>query len=168
MAKSNLAYKETEFEFMAIPEYERNSNLRIRTVKTTDTEKTVRTAKKTKSKAKLHKRTNLALFLLAAVAFLVLTRGVMITERIDRIEEKRDALNQMIASNQKAQIEIDSALNLKNVEEIATQRLNMARPEKNQTVYIKIEQKDSVEKKETPDAVDAVTNFFGALKAYLD
>ena len=120
MAKSNLAYKETEFEFVAMPEFERNSNLRIRAVKTTAKENNVKTVKRTKSRAKLHKKTNLALFLLAIVAFMVLSRGVMITEKIDRIEEKRDALNQMIASNQKTQIEIDSALNLKNVEEIAT------------------------------------------------
>lgn len=168
MAKSNLAYKETEFSYMVMPETERNSNLRIRSVKTQNKVENEKTVRKTKSKAKLHKKTNLSLFFLAVIAFLVLSRGVMITEKIDRIEEKREALNKMIASNQKTQIEIDSALNLKNVEEIATQRLNMARPEKHQTVYIKIDQKDSVEKTESPDAVDAVSNFFGTLKAYLD
>ncbi len=168
MAKSNLAYKETELSYVAVPVTNRNSNLRIRAVKNESADSRQGTARKAKSKAKLHKKTNVALVFLAAIAFFVLSRGVMITEKIDRIEEKRANLNQMIALNQKTQIEIDSALNLKNVEEIATQKLNMARPEKYQTVYIKIDQQEGVEKTETPDAVDAVNNFFGALKAYLD
>lgn len=168
MAKSNLAYNETEFNYSAYPDFERNSNLRIKPVKEETSINKAVIAKKNKAKAKAHKKANLALVLMAVIAFMVLCRGVMITEKIDKIEEKKELLNRTIAQNQKTQIEIDSALNLKNVEEIATGRLNMARPEKHQTVYIKIEQQDGVEKTDTPDAVDAVSNFFGALKAYLD
>ena len=44
----------------------------------------------------------------------------------------------------------------------------MARPEKNQTIYIKIQQDGVVEKTDSSLPTKAVTNFLGMLKAYLD
>jgi len=171
MAKSNLAYNESHFvysDYGATVREERRSNLRIKPVRKTDIKETVSAANKPRTKAKAKKKSNLALVVLAAVAFLVLCRGVMITEQIDRVEKKRAELNALTTANEKTQIEIDSATNLKNVEEIATTRLNMARPEKNQTVYIKIEQPDVVEKIDGSGNVDSVSDFFGTLQAYLD
>lgn len=170
MVRSNLAYDETKFgyAYSAVPEREHTSNLRIRTAPKTKTSQKIKQAPKSKAKIKAHKKANLALVLLAAVAFLVLCRGVMITEKSDRLETKKEELKAITTANQKTQIEIDSALNLKNVEDVATNRLNMARPEKHQTVYIKIEQDDVVEKTDGAGAKEAVTEFFGMLKAYLD
>ena len=169
MARSNLAYDELNFgyEYNAVPKREHSSNLRIRHVQNDEPEKS-KPANKIRTNAKAKKRANLSLVLLALAAFLVLCRGVAITEKSDQLDKRRKELDAIITSNQKAQIEIDSALNLKNVEEIASTRLNMARPEKNQTIYIKIAQNDFVEKTDAANAQDAVSDFFGALKAYLD
>ena len=98
----------------------------------------------------------------------MLYRGVIITEKCDTVETKRELLEQMQTTNQKTQLEIDASLNLKNVEDVAVTKLNMARPEKNQTIYIKIQQDGVVEKTDSSLPTKAVTNFLGMLKAYLD
>lgn len=169
MARGNLAYDETKYgyEYNTALQPKRSSNIRIKPVRNTTPEETVKVATKAKKKTQ-SKKINTALVMLVAVAFMVLCRGVAITEKTDLLEKRKGDLDKIIAANQKTQIEIDSALNLKNVEQIATNELNMARPEKYQTVYIKVEQKDMVEKTEGNENSNPVTGFFSSLKAYLD
>ncbi len=165
MSRSNLAFEQKEF-FTA--DEIRYSNLRIKTSQTAPSmpleEKTV----KAKASKKQKRSSAFAMGILVVMAFLVLCRGAMITEKYDKLEEKKAYLEQLQTTNQKLQIEIDSALSLKNVEDAAVTKLNMARPEKNQTVYIKIQQDGVVEKTDNSSPTKAVTNFLGMLKAYLD
>lgn len=161
MSRTNLAYDEREFYTTD----KRFSNLRIKTVQTKKAEEPQKAvAKKTRKKSSL----SFPVILLVLMAFLVLYRGVIITEKCDTVETKRELLEQMQTTNQKTQLEIDASLNLKNVEDVAVSKLNMARPEKNQTVYIKIQQDGVVEKTDSSLPTKAVTNFLGMLKAYLD
>ena len=95
--------------------------------------------KKTKTKAKAKISTIFMIAFLAAAAFLVLFRGVMITEKCNQIEKKEKELTDTVAVNQKMQLEIDQSLDLKKVESVATEKLGMRRPEKYQTVYVNLE-----------------------------
>ncbi|MBR2500594.1 MAG: cell division protein FtsL [Clostridia bacterium] len=161
MSRTNLAYDEREF----YTQDKYYSNLRIKTVQAKTIEEPQKVAaKKTRKKTSL----SLPVILLVLMAFLVLYRGVIITEKCDTVETKRELLEQMQTTNQKTQLEIDASLNLKNVEDVAVTKLNMARPEKNQTIYIKIQQDGVVEKTDSSLPTKAVTNFLGMLKAYLD
>lgn len=179
MAKSNLAYDEQRYNYNRLSyghnmnyateaERERYSNLRIRPAQQITVEKARKQTSKTRVKPKKKSAINVLLVVLAIAAFFVLCRGVMITEKFEDVEAKRGLLKEMQTTNQKTQIEIDSALNLKNVEDVAQNRLNMGRPEKHQTVYIKIAQDDVVEKTDHSSPVEAVGDFFGSIKAYLD
>ena len=167
MARGNLAYDENiySYGYNTVIDTERKSNIRIKSVKKTAPKEAVKAVPKTKRKAK---KTNFALVMLVAIAFMVLCRGVAITEKTDLLERKHKELEAILAANEKTQIEIDSALNLKNVEDKAVNELNMARPEKHQTVYIKIDQQDVVEKTEKTNNASHAIGFFGTLKAYLD
>lgn len=95
-------------------------------------------------------RARLAVFFsilfVATAAFAVLCRGVMITESTNRLEKKRKELSDMESTNRRMEMEIEHSLDLKTVENAATERLGMRQPEKYQTVYVNLEQVDHVEK----------------------
>lgn len=123
-------------------------------------------------KAKLRARLSMifSILMVAAAAFAVLYRGVIITETTNRIEKKEKELTNLVASNQKLQMEIDHALDLKTVEEAATQRLGMRQPEKYQTVYVNLDQVDHVEKISSGETgqQSKLSAFFNSVKEYLD
>lgn len=125
--------------------------------------------KKTKTKAKAKISTIFMIAFLAAAAFLVLFRGVMITEKCNQIEKKEKELTDTVAVNQKMQLEIDQSLDLKKVESVATEKLGMRRPEKYQTVYVNLEQVDYVEKTSGHAAGGInILGLFNTIKEYLD
>lgn len=164
-----MAYSDRHLEYAKTnaPEREYGSKVRIKSVRSegmgTEGKTQSRKARKTKKSAVL------TILVIAVAAFLVLCRGVIITEKCNEIDKKKSELENTITTNQKMQLEIDKSLNLKNVEEIATNKLNMARPEKYQTIYIKIQQQDFVEKTNgSPDRINAFVDFFDTLKVYLD
>ncbi len=83
--------------------------------------------------------------LLCLVAFAILFRYSTIVERDHQLETLKEEYNAIADENKRLQVEIDSALNLSNVEQIAMNELGMAKPEKYQTVYVDIKGDDYVE-----------------------
>lgn len=159
-SRNNLAYDhsyETEY-----PSYQpkTQSNIRIKTSKSEETAS--------------RKRANTAgfvkLLLLATFAFVVLLRGVMITEKATDINQKSNDYQALMTANEKLRFEIDRSLDLNNVENIARNELGMRRAEKYQTVYINIEQTDYVEKvaKNNFNPVDHIVQAANYLLAYSD
>ncbi len=112
----------------------------------------------------------LSLFLIVGFAFIVLLRGVMITDKATNIDIKRENLNVLITSNEKLQFEIDRSLDLDNVETIARNELGMRRAEKYQTIYLNLEQTDYVEKVAKNEFAPAsrFLELTSSLMAYLD
>ncbi len=158
--RNNLAY---DYSYTtAYPSYmpQKQSNVRIKV--------------STKKQKVAQKRANalglLKIFLVVSLAFVVLYRGVVITDKAATVDAKRSELEALITSNEKLQFEIDRALDLDTVEDIARNQLGMRRAEKYQTIYINLEQTDYVEKvaeKEFSPAsqvAELVTN----LRAYID
>ncbi len=125
-----------------------------------------------KRRAKIRARLSaiFSIVLLMMAAFFVLYRGVLITESTNQIEKKEKELSNLIASNQKLQMEIGHALDLKTVEEAATERLGMRQPEKYQTVYVNLDQVDHVEKisGQEIEEENKLAAFFNEAKEYLD
>jgi len=132
-SRSNLAY-EQNVEHAYRPQH--NSNVRIHV--------------SNKKAPARHKNSQFAsiirILVVACLAFTVLYRGVLITDKTTVIAEKQANLQALIASNEKLQVEIDRALDLNNVETIARTELGMRPAEKYQTIYLDLEQVDFVEK----------------------
>ncbi len=112
----------------------------------------------------------LKVLLVVCCAFLVLYRGVMITDRSNAVNQKKASLEALVTSNEKLQFEIDRSLDLDNVEAIARDELGMRRAEKYQTVYLDLEQADYVEKvaKNQFSPASRIAEFFSGMVAYLD
>lgn len=160
-SRTNLAYDHCMEAPYSVGLPKEQSNVRIRV------------SAKTKEQAVTKKAHALGLgkiLIVALFAFLVLCRGVMITDKSAAVAEKKAELNALITSNEKLQVEIDRALDLKNIEAIAVNELGMRRAEKYQTVYVELAQADFVEKTVRKDylssgrTADAVTG----IVAYMD
>jgi len=110
------------------------------------------------------------IMLVVSLAFVVLLRGVMLTDKTATVEKKQAELQALIASNEKLQVEIDSALDLDKVEDIARNELGMHPAEKNQTIYINLEQVDYVERVAGShfSLFDGMKSFLAGLVAYFD
>ena len=100
--------------------------------------------------------------LLCVVAFAVLFRYSAIVERDHQLETLKEEYNAIADENKRLQVEIDSALNLNNVEQIAMSQLGMAKPEKYQTVYVNIKGDDYVEMEEEAEEAPSEGNQFYA------
>lgn len=126
---------------------------------------------KTKAKAKPRRA---GAFFMAAIlvigAFLVLYRAASITMLTNEVGKKQKELADLQAANQQTQLELDRSLDLKKVEEVATQKLGMRRPEKYQTVYVDINNADYVEHtaKDSGGLLSTIGGFFQGIKEYLD
>ena len=94
----------------------------------------------------------------------------MLTEKTATVEKKQAELQALIAGNEKLQVEIDRALDLSKVENIARNELGMHPAEKNQTIYINLEQVDYVERVAGShfSLFDGMKSFLGGLVAYFD
>jgi len=159
-SRSNLAYDHYVANPYPVQHPQTQSNVRIRVSKTK--QQVAQRQAKLLSMAKI--------LLVASLAFLVLYRGVIITDTCNAVEQKQNTLNALITSNEKLQVEIDRSLDLDNIETIARDQLGMRRAEKYQTIYIDLEQVDYVEKtaKSEFSPTSHVSEFFSGLMAYLD
>lgn len=161
-AKSNLAYesRSAAVSYPTKAPYTPSPNIRIKV--------------STKKQQVAQKRANLtslvSVVAVMALAFIVLLRGLMITDKCAAVEQKQAELNALITSNEKLQYEIDRSLDLKNVEAIARDQLGMRRAEKYQTVYLDLPQTDYVEKVATGEfsLFGRIGSFFSSIIAYLD
>ncbi len=157
-SRSNLAYDNSYRATTPtyIPSTQSNVRIKVSTQ--------MATQKRTKANGML------SLLLIVGFAFIVLLRGVMITDKATNVDAKREELNALITSNEKLQFEIDRSLDLNNVETIARNELGMRRAEKYQTIYLNLEQTDYVEKVAKNEFAPAsrFMELTSSLMAYLD
>lgn len=160
----NLAYnyQSTTPAPMQKPHKNPNSNIRIKN--------TQKNKSKSAIKPKYDYSVILRVALIALFAFFVLYRGVIITDKTNQLSEKKKELANLQAKNEKLQVEIEKSLDLARIEEIASEKLNMRRPEKYQIVYINLDRTDFVEKADgtASSAKDKATKLFNSIKSYLD
>lgn len=86
-----------------------------------------------------------------AIAFCLVSREVSLYEKSSEVSRLESRLEQVQTDAKQAKIAAESAIDLKKIEEVATTKFGMSRPEKNQTAYINIQQGDYVEKSAKKD-----------------
>lgn len=83
--------------------------------------------------------------MLAVCAAFMISRNVAVYESRNEVESLQKELNQLKEYSSQKAFELDQNLDLELIEETATKKLNMARPEKYQIVYVNIKQDDVTE-----------------------
>lgn len=113
--------------------------------KKTSTAKKV--SKKTKAKAKMQPRTKIILY--AVIGFVILFgisyRNSLITESFNEKEKLKSNLSSIQKENEQLKVNIESSLNLNNVEQMAKDMLGMQKLDNNQKVYVSLPKKDYIE-----------------------
>ena len=107
------------------------------------------TAKKTNKK---NVRSNiLSIFVITALAFVLLARYAIITEKTTRLTKLRaeyETANSLVVQKE---FDLEREVDLQKIEETATNKLGMQRPEKSQLVYITMDNSDYTEVSQTSD-----------------
>ncbi|MDD6483746.1 MAG: hypothetical protein PUF72_04110 [Clostridiales bacterium] len=102
-----------------------------------------------KANAKARKR---AVGYIAAIAVLALSAGFMIStfvavhETKDEVAALEETLGDLQAQTSQKAFDLEHAIDLDEVEKIASERLGMQRPEKYQTIYVNVRREDEVQK----------------------
>jgi cell division protein FtsL len=126
----------------------------------------IRRAKKKKMQAVAARRAEkmknvrkmVAVICVALMAFFMVSKYVAVYETQKEIESLAKQLSGAEAITKQKTHELEQSIDLKTVEEIATTRLGMQRPEKYQMVYLNVKQDDVAEV--TADTVEGIRNRF--------
>lgn len=96
-------------------------------------------------KAKLNFRLIFMILLLSVSAYFMISKHVMVFETEQEIQSLEKELSKLESYTSQKVFELEQSVDLTTVEEEATTRLKMQRPEKYQTVYVNIKQDDVTE-----------------------
>jgi len=103
--------------------------------------------KKAKAKTKMKPKVRLALYI--AIGFVVLFgisyRNSLIAESFNEKESKKQELSSIQKENEQLKVNIESSLNLNNVEQMAKEMLGMQKLDNSQKVYVSLPKKDYIE-----------------------
>lgn len=103
--------------------------------------------KKVKAKSKMKPKVKLALYI--AIGFIVLFgisyRNSLITESFNEKERKKQELSSIQKENEQLKVNIESSLNLSNVEQMAKEMLGMQKLDNSQKIYVSLPKKDYIE-----------------------
>ena len=107
-------------------------------------------SKKAKKKKQLaHKKNQRRVLSIIAItfvlAFLVLYRNALIIQKSDTTDKLQAELTHLQSQNAESEMKLKEKINLQYVEEMATTKLGMKRPDKYQTVYVNVVQNDYAE-----------------------
>lgn len=131
MAYSNLAYNYDNLSRME------DENARIREEK-----------KKEEKKLKIMQQRRLNFFVVCAIlllsmsAYFMISKNVQVHETSDKIVSLQKELSMLESTSSQKIFELEQSVDLNAVEQIASTRLNMQRPEKYQIVYIDVPVED--------------------------
>ncbi len=150
MAYGNLAYK---YDNLARIQEEDD---KIREVKKTQSRKV-----KLKEQRKLNFFIIAGILILSVAAYFMISKNVQVHETSDEIKKLQSELAMLESNTSQKMFELEQSVDLDSVEEIASTRLNMQRPEKYQIVYINSQSDDVA--KVTADKVEGVGNRVGSM-----
>lgn len=160
----NLAYDDRDYEDYS-PRYRSNKQAKnndIKRNKSTMKGKARNTAVKTARKTAKAKNKKMNAGIIASILALSVSAAFMISEFVT-VNEKRDEIagleeklaNAEAATSQKS-FELEQSVDLSEIEQEATSRLGMQRPEKYQTIYINVPTDDVTHT--TAGSVEGVNN----------
>ena len=91
----------------------------------------------------------------------MISKNVQMHETSDKIKQLQSELSMLESNTSQKMFELEQSVDLNSVEEIASTRLNMQRPEKYQIVYINVPSEDVA--KVTADKVEGAGNRVGSM-----
>lgn len=142
----NYAYQYETSPRKLQPEYEPNTR-KTNPYKGKKPSTAKKVNKKAKTKAKMEPKAKLALYI--AIGFVVLFgisyRNSLITESFNKKEELKASLSSIQKENEQLKVNIESSLNLNNVEQLAKEMLGMQKLDNTQKVYVSLPKKDYIE-----------------------
>lgn len=115
--------------------------------KKTSTIKKVNKGSNKKVKAKLKPRAKLVLYIAIgfAILFGISYRNSLITESFNEKEALKKDLSSIQKENEQLKVNIESSLNLNNIEQMAKEKLGMQKLTNNQKIYVNLPKKDYIE-----------------------
>ncbi len=129
------------------PEYEPIQKKQSKEYKKNEQTKKISKSVKNRTKAKLKPKVKLTICV--AIGFLVLFgisyRNSLITESFNEKEDLKKELSSLQKENEQLKVNIESSLNLNNVEQMAKEKLGMQKLDNNQKVYVNLPKKDYIE-----------------------
>lgn len=169
MTYGNLAYK-YDYRTYKVPEKNReqvresrskiNSENRRESYKTPDSRKN--NSKSVKNEISYLSKI-IAIIVMAASAIFMIVQFVEVNETISQLEEIQSEYNFEEATTSQMAYELEQSVDLSKIEEEATTRLGMKRPDANQIIYVDVKQDDVTEK-----TVDEVEGFGNRLAGMVD
>lgn len=99
--------------------------------------------------------------LLSMAAYFMISKNVQVHETGDKIKQLEDQLAMLESNTSQKMFELEQSVDLNSVEEIASTRLNMQRPEKYQIVYINVPSEDVAQV--TADKVEGAGSRVGSM-----
>lgn len=104
---------------------------------------------KNQNNVKTKIKPRMQIVLSVAVAFILLLgisyRNSLITEKFNKKESLKESLGSIQKENEQLKVNIESSLNLNNVEQMAKEMLGMQKLDNKQKVYVSLPKKDYIE-----------------------
>ena len=120
--------------------------------------------KKQKTKEKRHLKTHVKAVFYILIGFTILFtisyRNSLITESFNKKEDLKEQLSSLQKENEQLEINIQSSLNLTNIEKSAKSMLGMQKLDESQKVYVSLPKKDYIEPASEQVVVEEETNWF--------
>lgn len=158
MAYQSMRYQYETSPRKLKPEYEPRKN------QNSKKKNTVSNKKQPKAKAKKHIKSHTKIVLYVAIGFAILFaisyRNSLITESFNNKEDLKDKLSSLQKENAQLEINIQSSLNLSNIEKSASSMLGMKKLDEAQKVYVSLPKKDYIEPASEQVVVEEESNWF--------
>ena len=130
--------------------------------KKTTTKKKATTNNKKSVKHALKPKIKVALYIAAgfAILFTISYRNSLITERFNQKEKLKQDVAAVQKENEQLKVNIESSLNLNNVEQQAKEKLGMQKLDNSQKIYINLPKKDYIESAAEEVVIDENLNIW--------
>ena len=116
--------------------------------------------KQAKKNKKEHKRTVLYIGVAFSILFAISYRNAIISESFKQTKELKSQLATIQKENEQLEVNIESSLNLKNIEQAAKTELGMSKLDSSKTVYINLPRQDYVESASEEVKLEEKKNWF--------
>lgn len=126
------------------PDYKNDRKRKLKVIETTKQERLKQEKLKKEQKSKRIKQ--VCLVIVAFATLLVISyRNSLINEEFKVIQNQKEELATIEKANKQLEVSIESSLNLKNIEQVASEQLGMQKQTTEQTIYTQLPKEDYVE-----------------------
>lgn len=125
--------------------------------------KVLREKKKYKTNSKMKLKAVFLCLIVFGACFLLMYRYAIITQMNNNIIEYEKNLARLQKENSLLRVEIEKALDIDQIQQIAENRLGMQKPDRSQIVYMNIQKSDSTVVLNTDDKTGSSGSFFASI-----